>query len=173
MVKKDTPRRKQTKIVPTPKQRKLAKLIIANGSHAKPLGKLVSEAGYSDAMTDKPSVITESKGFKAALIMAGATEEKLASVFNSGLEANRVDVIKGISQTSDVPDISLRVATAEKIAKIYGITADKDKGGNTYNTFIQSNNLDPNTSTGKQIVDNTLAMLMQQTKRDDTWPHKV
>lgn len=168
MVKKDTPRRKQKKITITPKQQAAAKAVLENTGVGKPLGQVLKSVGYSDGIAKNPGDVTESKGFKAALIMAGATEEKLASVFNSGLEANRVDVIKGISQTSDVPDISLRVATAEKIAKIYGITPDKDKGGNTYNTFIQSNNLDPNTSTGKQIVDNTLAMLMAQTKRDDT-----
>lgn len=157
--------KKPKNITPTPKQKRLAQLVVENGSAAKPLGKLVKEAGYSDSMVIKPSVITEATGFKLALIQAGATEEKLAQVFNSGLEANRVDVIKGISQASDVPDIALRVATAEKVAKIYGLTAEKQQSGNTYNTFIQSNTINPNEAGTRSLVDQTLDMLMEQTKR--------
>lgn len=37
--------------------------------------------------------------------------------------------------------------------------------GNTYNTFIQQNNINPNTPDAKQLVDSTLDTLMQQTKR--------
>lgn len=37
-------------------------------------------------------------------------------------------------------------------------------GGNTYNTFIQQNNLNPNVPEAKELVQNTLDYLMQQTK---------
>ncbi len=42
---------------------------------------------------------------------------------------------------------------------------DAPPQGNTYNTFIQQNNLNPNAPEARTLVDNTLEMLMQQTKR--------
>lgn len=39
--------------------------------------------------------------------------------------------------------------------------------GNTYNTFIQQNNYDPNKIENKTLVDKTLDMLMEQTKLPD------
>lgn len=157
--------KKPKKVTPTPKQRLAAKLVLENTGKGEPIGKVLKQAGYSDGIAKNPSDVTEATGFKLALIQAGATEEKLAQVFNSGLEANRVDVIKGISQASDVPDIALRVATAEKVAKIYGLTAEKQQSGNTYNTFIQSNTINPNEAGTRSLVDQTLDMLMEQTKR--------
>lgn len=157
--------KKPKNVTPTPKQKHAAKLVLDNIGTGKPVGKILKEANYSNAIAKNPQLVTEATGFKLALIQAGATEEKLASVFNSGLDANRVDVIKGVSQASDVPDIALRVATAEKVAKIYGITADKQQSGNTYNTFIQSNTINPNEAGTRSLVDQTLDMLMEQTKR--------
>lgn len=43
---------------------------------------------------------------------------------------------------------------------------DGDPGaGNTYNTFIQNNTMNPNTPTSKELVDASLDVLMAQTKR--------
>lgn len=46
-----------------------------------------------------------------------------------------------------------------------GKRADDPGAGNTYNTFIQNNTMNPNTPSSKQLVDATLDVLMQQTKR--------
>lgn len=40
-----------------------------------------------------------------------------------------------------------------------------DGSGSTYNTFIQQNNINPNTPTARQLVDNSIDILMKQTKR--------
>jgi len=152
----------------THKQKRLAELVVENRRHdnkPKPMGELVREAGYSEATVIKPSEITESKGFRQAMIDIGADESKLASVFNSGLDANRVDIIKGELVASDIPDVPLRVKTAEIVAKLMGYAPQSTPSGNTYNTVIQ-NNLDPNTTNSQDIVNNTLDMLMNQTKRD-------
>jgi hypothetical protein len=42
---------------------------------------------------------------------------------------------------------------------------DLPPGGNTYNTFIQQNNLNPNTPAAKSIIDVSLDALMEATKR--------
>jgi hypothetical protein len=43
---------------------------------------------------------------------------------------------------------------------------DPDDGaGSTYNTFIGNNTINPNTPTAKELVENSLDMLMKQTKR--------
>src|SRR3990167_11360556 len=88
---------KKHKVIVTAKQKRTAQLVLENISTGKPMSKILKQAGYSEGMTKQPSTITESKGFRLALIQAGATEDKLAQVFNSGLEANRVDSIKGQS----------------------------------------------------------------------------
>lgn len=41
-----------------------------------------------------------------------------------------------------------------------------DPASTTYNTFIQQNNINPNSPSAKQLVENSLDMLMQQTKRE-------
>jgi hypothetical protein len=44
-------------------------------------------------------------------------------------------------------------------------TDDPGAVGNTYNTFIGENNINPNTPSAKQLVEASLDMLMAQTKR--------
>lgn len=151
---------------PTLKQKRLVELIAEHSGDDVSMYKLMRKAGYKEHTATHPAKITETKSFQQALMDAGATPQKIANVFNSGLEANRVDTVKGVSQPSTVPDIDLRVRTAEKLAKLYGMGRDnRDKSGNTYNTVIQQNNTDPNQTNAQDIVQNTLDMLMQQTNR--------
>ena len=153
---------------PTSKQRILARKILENNSTGKPINKLMVEAGYSKNTAIASTEITGSKGLQQALMEIGATPDKLADVFNQGINANRVDIIKGQSEMSTVPDVALRVKTAETVAKLYGFTPDKQGSGNTYNTFIQQNQLDPNKVEGRDLVSDTLDMLMNATKRNNT-----
>lgn len=44
---------------------------------------------------------------------------------------------------------------------------EQPPASNTYNTFIQQNNINPNTPDARALVDNTLDMLMSQTKRNE------
>lgn len=44
-------------------------------------------------------------------------------------------------------------------------TGDPAQAGSTYNTFIQQNNINPNTPTARELVEASLDALMQQTKR--------
>lgn len=46
-----------------------------------------------------------------------------------------------------------------------GSKGDPGAIGNTYNTYIQQNNIDPNGRSAKNIVETTLASLMEGTKR--------
>jgi hypothetical protein len=46
-----------------------------------------------------------------------------------------------------------------------GKRGEDDPGGNTYNTFIGNNTINPNTPTSKELVQNSLDILMNQTKR--------
>jgi hypothetical protein len=51
---------------------------------------------------------------------------------------------------------------------VKGKLKPKDDSGNTgatYNTFIQQNNIDPNTPTNRELVDATVKVLMDMTKR--------
>lgn len=157
--------KKQHKVKVTAKQRLTAKLVLENTRTPKPMGQILRQAGYSKGISVQPSVVTESKGFKTALLELGVNEDSLAGVFIQGIEANRVDSIKGESVMSNVPDVALRVKTAETVAKLLGYQPQAAPSGNTYNTFIQQNNLDPNDPVNTGIVDNTLDMLMAQTKR--------
>lgn len=54
---------------PTPKQKNAAKRLIENGGKRKPdpVGKVLRDAGYSDAISKNPHKVTRSKGFRALL----------------------------------------------------------------------------------------------------------
>lgn len=75
---------------PTPRQKKAAQLLVENGSSAtpKPIGQIMKEAGYSNAIATAPSKVTRSEGFLAVLEAAGVTDDKLAIVLTDGLEAS-------------------------------------------------------------------------------------
>lgn len=66
------------------------------------------------------------------------------------------------------PNDNARQAALKLAYDLKGYTGKKEpdpgQAGNTYNTFIQQNHIDPNTPDAKQLVDNTLDLLMQATK---------
>lgn len=66
---------------PTPKQRKAAKLVLNNMMSDRPIptGQILANIGYSKGITETPSMVTESVGFKQALRELGLTEELITS----------------------------------------------------------------------------------------------
>jgi hypothetical protein len=161
------PRKKRTP-PPTPRQIRAATLVIGNLKAKKPktIGAILIEAGYTEQVAKKaPSNVTKSQGFIKAIEKAGGTDKKLTKVLMEGLDATKI-----YGKDSDVehPDYAVRHKYLDTALKLKGYTeaeTDKANAGNTYNTFIQQNNLDPNTPESRQLVDNTLDMLMAQTKR--------
>lgn len=154
----------------TPKQRLAAEKYLENlrAENPKLLSEVLKEAGYSDTMSTTPSQVTNSKGFLQVLEEAGVTDNKLSQVMAEGLAATKAVVMGIKSEESFVdvqPDYAIRHKYLETALKTKGLVNKDDPGGNTYNTFIQQNNLNPNAPEAKTLVDNTLEMLMKQTKR--------
>jgi hypothetical protein len=157
--------RKKRSPPPTPRQIRAATLVIGNlkSKHPRTIGAILIEAGYpKSTATHSPASVTQSQGFKLALERAGGTDKKLTKVLMEGLEATKI-VGK---DDREHPDFATRHKYLDTALKIKGYADEPGaNAGNTYNTFIQQNNLDPNTPESKQLVDNTLDMLMKQTKR--------
>lgn len=156
-------KKKTKKQGPSDKQRTAAKLYLENIGKGKSLSFILKSAGYAPAVVKNPQLVTESKGFKQVLEEAGVTDHNIAKLVNAGMNANRVDTIKGKSVESDVADYAVRHKFLESAVKIKGYTPEPAKGGNTFNTQI---NINPNDQEQKTLIDNTLDMLMDQTKRD-------
>lgn len=144
---------------PTPKQRQLAEKTILNLSSDKPKSQrdLLREVGYSENSAIASTTITKSVGFLKALEDAGVTDDKLSRVMNEGLDALK----------NGEADHAIRHKYLETAVKVKGIIKPDDTpGGTTYNTFIQQNNINPNAVDAKALVENTLEMLMNQTREE-------
>lgn len=64
------------------------------------------------------------------------------------------------------PDFAIRHKYMETAIKVAGFVKELDTpAGNTYNTFIQQNNLNPNAPEAKELVETTLNTLMEQMQR--------
>lgn len=76
------------KKTPTPKQRLAAKRIIENLYKDKPedLGVILKDIGYSQGVSETPSMVTESQGFKMALAELGLTEELITTALVSDIK---------------------------------------------------------------------------------------
>lgn len=165
-------KRKEARIVPTAKQKAAAIALSNNIQPGKPVrlqSEILREVGYSETMSYKVAEITESRGFLAALEEVGATDFHIASTYKDAMRANRVATIDGTPVETDIPDHAIRLKAADSVARLKGYTPEKQQGasGNTYNTFVQQNNIDPNSPESQSIVDMTLTMLMQQTERSE------
>jgi hypothetical protein len=157
-----TPKRRYN-ITPKPRQRRAAKLIIANLKSPRPktIRALLLEAGYPESTAKQQHSVLKKTGFIKCLEEAGATDDKLSKVLMEGLEAKRP-----WGKDGDIyADFGVRHKYMETALRLKGNLKEGEKSGDTYNTFIQQNNLDPNIPENKQLVDNTLEYLMQQTKR--------
>lgn len=127
------------------------------------------DAGYSPNTAKAPSKLTNTDGFRIAMEEAGITDKRIADVLNEGLEATRAVVMGTKSDESFVdiqPDFAIRHKYMETAIKVAGFVKELDTpAGNTYNTFIQQNNLNPNAPEAKELVETTLNTLMEQMQR--------
>lgn len=159
---------------PTPKQKRAALLLIENtgdmNNPPKSTGAILKQAGYKPGQTKNPKVVLQSKGIQQALIEAGVTDDKIASLLNAGLNAKSKIVMKNPDKSTymiEVDDLGMRHKYMESAIRVKGYAPEVKQSGTTYNTFIQQNNIDPNGVEAKTLVDNTLEMLMEQTRRVD------
>lgn len=112
--------------IPTPKQRKAAQKIIENMAvdNPKDLGVILADIGYSKGITETPSIVTNSVGFKQAVRDLGLTEELITNAL--------VEDIK-LKPQNRVQEIKLG-------AEILGMKSDEEKpqqkSGNIYNIFF-------------------------------------
>lgn len=144
--------------MPTQKQRKAAENILENTRADKPksIGEVLVDSGYSPKTAIATTQVTQSKGFLQVLEEAGVTDDRISQVLEEGLSAKK----------DDQPDFGIRHKYLETAIKVKGhITPVDAPSGNTYNTYIQQNNLNPNAPEAKDLVDSTLDMLMAKTKR--------
>ena len=99
---------------------------------------VLADIGYSKGITETPSIVKNSEGFKLALSQIGLREALIAEGIDSKKIAEKINVLleakDGEKTDYTAIDKGLKHATA-----IFGITEDKpkDNSGNTYN-FIFS-----------------------------------
>lgn len=132
----------------TQRHRALAgKLITEKGGIS--LYRAMVSVGYSHNTAITPAKVTKSAGFLELL------EDHLSDNFL--IEALEEDIKNNKGK---------RKGELELAFKIKGkLTATEQLPPTSqYNLFIQQNNLDPNTPDAKKLVDNSLDILMQQTK---------
>ena len=138
------------------KQKKAVEKILENTRNdtPKPIGQILVESGYSAGTAITPSQVTQSKGFIACLEEAGVTDDKLSKILDEGLLATK----------QGEPDYSVRHKYLETAVKLKGHLNAQSTTGNTYNTFVQQNNYDPNIPENKDLVIDMTEYLMQKTK---------
>lgn len=108
-------------------------------------------AGYSIVTADKPKQIIQSKSFQDLL------EEYLPDDMLMNALAEDIKSKKGN-----------RKGEIELAFKVKGKLGKADEGGsvgNTYNTFVQNNQINPNAPKAKELAAETLKILMEKTKR--------
>jgi hypothetical protein len=149
---------------PTIKQKKAVEILVENGrkdnsDKPKTIGNILREAGYSEAIATVPAKVTGAAGFQLALQEAGVDDQRLARVIHEGLNATRPDNKSG----NPIEDYAVRHKYLETSLRLKGFVK-AEENGNTYNTFIQQNNLNPNAPDSKKLVDASLDFLMEQMK---------
>ena len=105
---------KERRVPVRPRQRKAAELIVANAllKHPKHTGQILESIGYSKGISETPSMVTESQGFKQALREMGLTEELITAALVEDIEKkkqNRLGELRlgaellGINKRDDEP----------------------------------------------------------------------
>jgi len=152
-------------------------------------------AGYSHQTAVTPQKLTESKGFQELLdevlpdsnlinVHQSLLESKAIDhlVFPTDMTDEEitelVESVGGSVRKFKHGDTATHVwfwaantkarQDALKLAyDLKGKLGKKEEGGsgNIYNTFVQNNSINPNTPNAKTLVDNTIDVLMSQTKR--------
>lgn len=153
---------------PTPKQRKAAKAIVKNllSDQPEPECKVLANVGYSKGITETPSIVINSEGFKNALSETGLREALVEQGINPTKIAEKINVLlDATTGENEKPDVNAIDKGLKHATAIYGIVDDKPKntGGNTYN-FIFS---DETKAEVKKIEDVIKAKLIQQNVKED------
>lgn len=80
---------------PTPKQRKAAQAIVKNllSDAPQPESKVLANIGYSKGITETPSIVTESVGFKQAIAESGLKQALIAQGIDAKKIAQKIDVL--------------------------------------------------------------------------------
>ena len=108
--------------------------------------------GYSPNTARAPSKVTKSIGF-TELLDTELPDDELVSVhkklLNSGSEKMSLDAL----------------ALAYKVKGKLAPSETTLHQTSTYNTFVQNNQIDPNTPSAKELVDASLNALMELTRR--------
>lgn len=138
------------------------------------------QAGYSPhtAVAPQKNLISQ-PGFQELMEKAGVTDAQIAERLADGLDAMsyiKVERVEGVGKSRikteevrAVPDLNIRHKYLETAVKLKGHEKFVPQPvGDTYNTFIQQNNVNPNAPDAKELAAKTLAFLMEQTKRDTT-----
>lgn len=141
---------RQNRIKPTSLQYRAVSILLDHKGDIS-VGQAMRNAGYSIVSAKNPKALTDSRGFKELM------EEYLPDNMLLGALSEDIKAKKGN-----------RKAELELAFKIKGKITQKDPdhpvGGNTYNTYIQQNNHNPNAPEARELVQNTLDHLMEQTK---------
>ena len=115
-----------------------------------PTGQILESIGYSQGVTETPSMVLESHGFKEALqeiglkealVQQGINPQKIAEKVNVLLNAESVkyknNVTTGkIEEVGREPDFNAIDKGLKHATAIYGIVPDAPKGNTTYNFIL-------------------------------------
>lgn len=142
---------------PTPKQKLAAEKILENAGkpNPKPVGEVLKEVGYSDAIAKNPQDVTNSQGFLAVLDKAGVTEDRISQVMHEGLNATKTTAM------GTDPDYAVRHKYMESALKARGLVNTGD--GNTinqYNLAVKEMNINPNAPKAKEVAQEVLDVMM-------------
>ena len=114
---------------PTVRQRRLAKGLAENQMSHAPLsvGAVMREIGYSSTISEQPSRITESSGFKKALAELGLTEELVVTALVNDILDKPSQRVKELTLAADI--LGMRRKEADP-------TSTTKSGNNVYNFFF-------------------------------------
>lgn len=148
-----------------PKIKKAFNAIVENEASAKPksLGAVLRDVGYPETTSRRPTQVINSKTFQQLMDKAGITTDLLSNKLFEGLNSTKIagkgDMV--------VPDYATRHRYLETALRLKGLQEGIIQNtGTVYNTQINQTNIDPNSTEAKQIIDNTLEILMKQTRAD-------
>ena len=104
----------------------------------KPLstGQILGNIGYSHGVTETPSMVLESHGFKEALQEIGLKEALVQQGINPHKIAEKVNVLLNAVDREGLEDYTAIDKGLKHATAIYGITQDVPKGNTTYNFIL-------------------------------------
>ncbi len=112
----------------TPKQKKVAELVIENSIIDKPLngGEILEKVGYSEGVQKSPRKVLESEGVKMELEIAGFTKENAKAVVSEIM-------------LNEEADNSSRLKATDQVFKVLGGYAPEKKINFNANVNVKNN----------------------------------